>query len=415
LFYKNKMYAHYINKLGPGLLMASAAVGVSHLVQSTRAGVYYGLIAAVILVSLANLMKYPFYEYAHRYAASTGKNLLDGYKALGRGYLWSFLCVNIVSSIGAISVVSLVTGALLKFVLFPDTSLAVIACGLLLLCWGLLLVGRYQWLETVCKYLMFVLTITTLLAVLFGLFFYEPQATATASTISVFDLSNMPFIIALMGWMPASSEVAVWQSLWVQAEARTRGHAISVQDAKFDFDVGYILVAVLACLFVAIGAIPFKGQVLSDVPAEFAGQFIDMYAALIGDWSRPIVALTAIIAMFSTIFTLVDAYPRSLSFSIKTLYPDSEVKEHLLRHIFTGIIVVIATYLVSLNAGSIKWLVDLVTIAASLAMPYFAWLNMRCIKTIEHQPPRWVKQLAVIGLMYLVCFCVLFLYSEFLA
>ena len=32
-----------IQKLGPGLLFAGAAIGVSHLVQSTRAGADFGL------------------------------------------------------------------------------------------------------------------------------------------------------------------------------------------------------------------------------------------------------------------------------------------------------------------------------------------------------------------------------------
>ena len=67
--------------LGPGLLYAGAAIGVSHLVQSTRAGAEfgYGLIWAVLL---ANFLKYPFFEIGQRYAASTGKSLLDGYQAL---------------------------------------------------------------------------------------------------------------------------------------------------------------------------------------------------------------------------------------------------------------------------------------------------------------------------------------------
>ena len=44
-------------KLGPGLLFAGAAIGVSHLVQSTRAGADFGwgLLWAIILV---NLFKY---------------------------------------------------------------------------------------------------------------------------------------------------------------------------------------------------------------------------------------------------------------------------------------------------------------------------------------------------------------------
>ena len=51
-----------ISKLGPGLLFAGAAIGVSHLVQSTRAGAEFGwgLIWALILV---NIFKYPFFQY----------------------------------------------------------------------------------------------------------------------------------------------------------------------------------------------------------------------------------------------------------------------------------------------------------------------------------------------------------------
>ena len=66
-------------KLGPGLLYAGAAVGVSHLVQSTRAGAEYGL-SLVIVVILANVLKYPFFEYGPRYTMATGNNLLEGYK-----------------------------------------------------------------------------------------------------------------------------------------------------------------------------------------------------------------------------------------------------------------------------------------------------------------------------------------------
>ena len=52
---------HILKKLGPGLLFAGAAIGVSHLVQSTKAGAEFGfgLIWALII---ANLFKYPLTE-----------------------------------------------------------------------------------------------------------------------------------------------------------------------------------------------------------------------------------------------------------------------------------------------------------------------------------------------------------------
>ena len=56
-----------LKKLGPGLLFAGAAIGVSHLVQSTRAGADFGwgLLWALVL---SNLFKNPFFQFGSRYA-----------------------------------------------------------------------------------------------------------------------------------------------------------------------------------------------------------------------------------------------------------------------------------------------------------------------------------------------------------
>lgn len=72
---------------GPGLLWAATAIGVSHLVQSTRAGALAGFgLAGVILLAL--ILKYPFFEFGPRYAAATGTSLVEGYSRLGRWALW---------------------------------------------------------------------------------------------------------------------------------------------------------------------------------------------------------------------------------------------------------------------------------------------------------------------------------------
>ena len=52
-----------IQKLGPGLLFAGAAIGVSHLVQSTRAGADFGL-GLLWALLLVNFFKYPFFNSA---------------------------------------------------------------------------------------------------------------------------------------------------------------------------------------------------------------------------------------------------------------------------------------------------------------------------------------------------------------
>ena len=72
----------WLSVLGPGLLYAGAAVGVSHLVQSTRAGAGFGF-SLVWVVILANIIKFPFFEAGPRYAAATGQTLIHGYRRIG--------------------------------------------------------------------------------------------------------------------------------------------------------------------------------------------------------------------------------------------------------------------------------------------------------------------------------------------
>lgn len=55
--------------LGPGILLAGAAIGGSHLVASTQAGAHYGW-SLVGILFLINLFKYPFFLYSQRYTAA---------------------------------------------------------------------------------------------------------------------------------------------------------------------------------------------------------------------------------------------------------------------------------------------------------------------------------------------------------
>ena len=69
--------------LGPGVLFAGAAIGTSHLVQSTRAGALFGLGFLGIII-FANLIKYPAFSFGPAYTAATGESLIDGYARLGK-------------------------------------------------------------------------------------------------------------------------------------------------------------------------------------------------------------------------------------------------------------------------------------------------------------------------------------------
>ena len=82
--------------IGPGLLFASMAIGTSHLVLSTKAGAQYGWIMVIPIV-LANVFKYPFFEFGIRFTTVTQKSLIQGYSDLGKGYLWTYAVVTLLS------------------------------------------------------------------------------------------------------------------------------------------------------------------------------------------------------------------------------------------------------------------------------------------------------------------------------
>ena len=52
-----------LGAMGPGILMAAAAIGASHLVASTRAGAEFGWQLAWVILAV-NILKYPFLQPA---------------------------------------------------------------------------------------------------------------------------------------------------------------------------------------------------------------------------------------------------------------------------------------------------------------------------------------------------------------
>ncbi|MEL6554953.1 MAG: hypothetical protein AAFQ63_16030 [Cyanobacteria bacterium J06621_11] len=419
-------------QLGPGLLMAGAAIGVSHLVQSTRAGAMYGW-GALIFVLLANLMKYPFYEYGHRYAAASGRNLIQAYREQGYLFFIPFLVISAISAVGSFAVDAFVAAMLLQYLYFSTVSATTLAIGVLLFCWALIAIGRYRLFEQITKWCVIFLSLATVAAVVMAVATaiapqFSPQVLdyaathPTSSTLEVvsatqtpksqiFSWEALPFLIAFMGWMPGGLELSIWQSLWVQADGQDSGEATSLAAASFDFNFGYVLTVVLACLFLVLGTLTLPEQGMAAEPAQFAGQLVGMYTQYIGQWAKPVIGLCAIAAIFSTTFTVVDAFPRTLEAGLQELAPSLKGSDFPIRQAIALTIITLAALLLTLFTAGFEPLINTITIIAFVAAPFYAWLNMRSIATLakEKQPQSWLSTLATIGLIYLSGFSLLFI------
>ena len=159
-----------IQKLGPGLLFAGAAIGVSHLVQSTRSGADFGfgLLWALLLI---HLVKYPFFQYGPRYASATGESLLEGYQKLGKGVLGLYGVLTFLTMFTIQAAVTIVTAGIATSLFGDFISVKVWTIVILSLCFIILNIGRYQFLDVAIKIIVITLTLTTLTAT--GLAFYN--------------------------------------------------------------------------------------------------------------------------------------------------------------------------------------------------------------------------------------------------
>jgi len=167
-----------LQSLGPGLLFAGAAIGVSHLVQSTRAGADFGfgLLWALLLV---NLFKYPFFQYGPRYAAATGESLIDGYKKLGKGVLIAYYILTFATMFTIQAAVTIVTAGLAANLFGIVLSPTIWSIVITVVCLAILMIGKYKFLDNFIKVIIITLTVSTIIAVAIAIFNeHTPQSFA---------------------------------------------------------------------------------------------------------------------------------------------------------------------------------------------------------------------------------------------
>jgi len=400
-----------LRSLGPGLLFAGAAVGVSHLVQSTQAGAKFGfgLLWALLLV---NLFKYPFFQFGPRYAAATGETLLDGYKKLGKGVLLISYMVSFVTMFIIQAAVTIVTAGLAKNLFGWNIPMETWALIITVISIGILLVGKYKLLDNMMKYIIILLTICTLVAVNIALF--KTTDTFELTQILPKGAAEATFLIAFLGWMPAPLDISIWQSIWSLEKEKTTFKKIEPKQAIFDFNVGYIGTIFLAICFVMLGALVMfnSGETFSSKGGVFAGQLIELYTKNLGDFAYIFIAIAAFTTMFSTTITTLDASPRTMTRANNLLFN----KTTKLTYWFWIILLGIGTYIIlRYFKDNMGLMVKIATVLSFLTAPFYAILNYLLISgkhtPEEHRPNIYMKILSITGILFLLGFSAWYLFS----
>lgn len=397
-----------LKKLGPGLLYAGAAIGVSHLVQSTKAGALYGT-AFIGIVILANVLKYPFFEFGIRYATVTNKSLLHGYRNLGFWAIPLFVLTTISTMFTVQAAVTIVTAGLFEEVFGLGLPLYIWSTLLLIICAIILLIGKYKTLDSLIKWV--IITLALMLVVTLIAAFSNPENSLDYKPFSLSNEIDILFFIGLVGWMPAPFDISVWNSVWATEKNKTAKRTL--KEALFDFKIGYWGTTFLAVCFLLLGALMLfnSPEELSNQGTKFAGQVVNLFTSNLGNWSYYIIAIAAMLTMFSTTITCFDAFPRTLSL----LNEKSSAKQINTSYwIWLAIVGFGAITILAFFAKDMGEMIKIATLISFVSAPVLAVMNYLVVthKSFpkEFHPQKMLKILSWTGLLFLLGFTFYYLY-----
>ena len=417
----NEKFSRFSKTAGPGILFASTAIGVSHLIQSTRAGADFGLLMIGFVV-VVSLLKYPFFEYGSRYANVTQTSIIDGYKKLGKPVLWMYFLITVASMFFITGAVGFVTAGFFENLFgldFLGQGTIVLLFGI---CVIILVIGKYKILDSLIKLIAVVLIVSTLCAFLLVLWNGPSEPEENFVPKELWTSGGILFLLALMGWMPTALDLSSWNSLWTLERMKQTNYRPKLKETLFEFRLAYLITTILAVMFVTLGSFIFfgSGEDLPNNNADFAQKVVTLYTQTIGQWSYLIIASSAFAIMFGTIIAVFDGYSRSLQRTVDLIFSKKEqsisTKFRSFYVLFLFVILIGSLLVVLQFSGNLIELVDFATVLSFMIAPVIAIINFRLVtgKFLDKkvQPSILLKVLSVAGIVFLTGFAIYFLITR---
>ena len=386
---------------GPGILMATAAIGGSHLVSSTQAGALFGWSLAIFIL-LINFFKYPFFLANVQYTMATKKSLIEGYASLGNSWLWLFTILAVIAAVVNTAAVSMFAASLLGYFIPIKLTINILSFIIIFACILILIAGKYNLLNNVSKIIMITLSIATVLAVVMAV--TKDVNSALADDFispSAWTIASLGFIVILTGWMPAPIEISSIGSIWLKNQIKQTN--INAKNALLDFNVGFIVTAILALFFLALGALVLHGSAYEFKDGiAFSHQLVTMYSTVIGDWSRLLIAFIAFACMFGTSITVIDGYGRAVAEAFSLIRKNRSASNRS-----------VAIWTIFISIIGFLIIIYFAMILSFTTTPIFAFLNYKLVRSTklpkELQNGMFLNILSICGLIFLFGFLILFI------
>ena len=388
------------------------AIGTSHLVLSTKAGAQYGWLMAIPIL-LANIFKYPFFEFGVRYTNVTGKTLIEGYLNRGKGYLWFYGLITLVTTFTILAALYTVTaGLFINLFQIPEVYINYISLALFAFISLLLIIGKYKFMEVSLKFVVTVLFLALLITTVVVIFKGPVDKVPNFTPPQIFNNMGILFLISLMGWMPTTVEASSWVSLWSVEKWKTQSKP-SLRESLQEFKVGYFTTSLLALFFLTIGCMTLYGTntALSGNAVTFADQIVQLFTTHIGPWAYILIAIAAFATMFSTCMTAHDALARVSIDITGLLFSDLKLSGN--KQIFAVSVLLLACInftVVSVFKSNMGQLVALATFVSFVVAPIVGYMNLKNVMSeeipIADRPKKPLQILTYLGILFLSLFSI---------
>jgi Mn2+/Fe2+ NRAMP family transporter len=254
-------------------------------------------------------------------------------------------------------------------------------------------------------------------------FFAVPPSLSDLAQIVVPSIPSGSFVLvaSILGLMPTGINVAIWHSLWALEQMddwrkSAPDKTSMLRMGMLDLKVGYILSAVLAVIFVSLGANLLAPRGLTPSGIDVALTLSQIYTEVMGDWMFPVFMLAAFAAMFSTAYSVMDGFPRTFSRLFQTLYPDKEELQQPSDPAYWGFMAIIFAFAIGANyifPNPVR-MVQLIGVVSLSVAPILYGLNYYCVTRLiddeAMKPKKWLELWGLAGLWFMTAAVVFSLY-----
>lgn len=317
--------------IGPGIILAAAAIGSGELILTPRAGALYGLsITWVIFVSV--VYKLVLTLGLARYTIATGEDIFVGFSHIPGPRYWFVWIMGVIYLLGAVgySGISLACGSAL-YALFPFLSMVQWAVIVVILAYVLLLSGSYGPVEKAAFFLSFILIV----GVLYSLAALRPDiAWFFKGVAPKLPVGSGQTVVSLLGWTAGGTSTLIY-SFWILEKGIGKGQPKGkdfkgwLSLIRLDTGLSYFLMILISFAFLTIGVLVLStagadGGPLVPAREETTSILSRLLTVATGPQTKFIFLVAGFAILYSTVIGLVDGKSRALRSAIRIIMPKSK-------------------------------------------------------------------------------------------